>query len=259
MLQHVHPVPDRDGQGPPAAPFARHRDDDRRAQARHLAQVPGDGLGLAALLGVEAGVGARRVHQGEDGTAELRGDLHHAHRLAVALGLGHPEVAADLLLGVAPLLVADHHAGLAVEARQAADDGGVIGEMAIAVQFLELGEDLGAIVQGLRALRVAGDLIDLPGRHIGVDVLGELQALLVEAVDLFGDVDRPFVLHVAQLFDLGLEFGDRLLEVEEVSFAHRLRLGSLARVSRGAVCKPAGRLGGRTTGVMAINSPRAAG
>ena len=40
---------------------------------------------------------------------------------------------------------------------------------------------------------------------------------LLEPVDLFGDVDRRLGLHVAQLVDLGLELGDRLLEIEEVS------------------------------------------
>jgi hypothetical protein len=38
--------------------------------------------------------------------------------------------------------VAQHHAGLAVEAGQTADDGLVIGKRAVAVQFLEVGEDL---------------------------------------------------------------------------------------------------------------------
>ena len=42
---------------------------------------------------------------------------------------------------------------------------------------------------------------------------------LLEPVDLFGDVDRRLVLHVAQLLDLRFELGDRLLEVEEMSFA----------------------------------------
>jgi hypothetical protein len=67
---------------------------------------------------------------------------------------------------------------------------------------------------------VAGDLGDLPGRQLGVDVLGELQALLVQPLDLFGDVDRRFVLHVAQFFDLRLEFSDRLFEFQEMSLAH---------------------------------------
>ena len=49
---------------------------------------------------------------------------------------------------------------------------------------------------------------------------------LLEPVDLLGDVDRRLVLHVAQLFDLGLEIGDRLLEVEEVSLAHGLSVAA---------------------------------
>jgi hypothetical protein len=37
--------------------------------------------------------------------------------------------------------VAQHHAGVAVEARQAADDGLVVGKVAVAVQLDEVGED----------------------------------------------------------------------------------------------------------------------
>ena len=131
-----------------------------------------------------------------------------------------PKLRSAALLGVAALLVAQHHAGLAVEARQAADDGQVVGEVAVAVQFLEVGEDLVDVVQRVGPLRVARDLRHLPGRQAGVDVLGELLALLAQALDLVGDVDRRLVLHVAQLFDLGFEFGDRLLELEEMSLAH---------------------------------------
>ena len=126
--------------------------------------------------------------------------------------------------------MADHHAGLAVEAREAADDGQVIGEVAVAVQFLEVGEDVADVVQRVRALRMARDLRHLPRRQARVDVLGELLALLAEAVDLFGDVDRGFGLHVTQFFDLGFELGDRRLEVEEVSFAHAA-LNELGRSS----------------------------
>jgi hypothetical protein len=57
---------------------------------------------------------------------------------------------------------------------------GVVRVAAVAVQFLELGEDLGRVVERLRALRVARDLVDLPRLQARVDVLGELQALLVE-------------------------------------------------------------------------------
>ena len=88
---------------------------------------------------------------------------------------------------------------------------------AVAVQLDGIGEDLVHVVERVRPLRMARDLRDLPRRQLGVDVLGELLALLAEPVDLFGDVDGRLGLHVAQLFDLGLELRDRLLEIEEVS------------------------------------------
>ena len=62
-----------------------------------------------------------------------------------------PKLRSAALLGVAALLVAEHHAGLAVEARQAADDRQVVGECAVAVQLLEVGEDLVDVVQRVRA------------------------------------------------------------------------------------------------------------
>jgi hypothetical protein len=71
-----------------------------------------------------------------------------------------------------------------------------------------------------RSLRMARDLRHLPWRQLGVDVLGQLLALLVEAVDLFGDVDGRIVLHEAQLFNFGIELGNRLLEIEESCFSH---------------------------------------
>jgi hypothetical protein len=117
--------------------------------------------------------------------------------------------------------VAEDDAGLPVEARQSADDGLVVGEGTVAVQFLVVGEDLVEIVECVRALRVARDLRHLPRRKARVDVLGEQQTLLAQAVDLFGDVDGRLVLHIAQFFDLRFELGDRLLEFQEVSFAHQ--------------------------------------
>src|SRR5205085_804130 len=54
-----------------------------------------------------------------------------------------------------------------------------------------------------------------PGIELAVDILGERLAALGEALDLFGDVDRRIVLHVAQLLDTGFELRDRLLELEE--------------------------------------------
>ena len=111
------------------------------AQAGHLQQVGGDGERLAALLGWQGRIGAGRVHQGDDGQAELLGLLHQPERLAVPLRPRHPEAAVGVLLGVAPLLVAEHHDRPAVEAGRAADQGRIVGEEAVAVQLDVLLED----------------------------------------------------------------------------------------------------------------------
>jgi hypothetical protein len=149
------------------------------------------------------------------GSLNFSAGLHQAQRLAVALGPAHAEVAQAPLLGVTALLVAQHHAGVAVESREAADDRQVVGEVPVAMQLDEIREDLVDVIQRVGTLRMAGDLGDLPGRQVAVDVLGQLLALLAQLVDLFRDVDRGLGLHVAQFLDLALEFGNRLLEIEK--------------------------------------------
>src|SRR3546814_10880792 len=52
----------------------------------------GDRLGLAALFGFDAGESARGIDEGQHRQAELVGQLHQADRLAIAFGLGHPEI-----------------------------------------------------------------------------------------------------------------------------------------------------------------------
>jgi len=135
-----------------------------------------------------------------------------------------PKFRRRALLGVAAFLLADDHAGLAIESRQATDDRQVVCIRPVTVQFHEVGEQIGHVVERVGALRVARDLRHLPGCQVRVDVLGQLLAFLVQPVDLVGDVDCRLVLHVAQLFDLGIELGNRLLEVEEVAFAHAFSL-----------------------------------
>ena len=161
------------------------------------------------------GIRAGRVDEGEQRQPELLGELHEPQRLAVALRARHAEVAVDLLLGVAALLVADHHARLAVEAREAADDRRVVGVAAVAVQLAEVAEQAVDVVERVRPLRMARDLRDLPRRELAVDLLGELLALLLQPADLVGDVDRRVLVDVAQLVDLRLQLGDRLLEIEK--------------------------------------------
>ena len=71
----------------------------------------GDRLGDAAFLGFGARMRARDVDEGDDRQAEALGELHDPHRLAVALGMRHPEVAPDVLVGVGALLLADDATG----------------------------------------------------------------------------------------------------------------------------------------------------
>src|SRR5262245_10723665 len=218
VLEDVDEVPYRDSERAAGAAFADDGAQDRHAQLGHGIEVAADRFRLAALLGPDARIRARRVHEREYRHAELLGELHQPQGLAVALGLGHAEIAENLLLGVAPLLVADHHAGLAVEAREPADNGGVVGEAAVAVQLLEAGEEIADVVERVRALRVARHQRDLPRAELAVDFLGERLAFLLELRDLRRDVERGVVLHEAQLLDLGLELGDRLLEFQEGVF-----------------------------------------
>ena len=215
VLQHQRDVADRDRERAARPAFADDGDDDRRAQAGHLVEVAADRLRLPALLGADAGIRAGRVDEREQRQAELLRELHQAQRLAIALGPRHAEVAVDLLLGVAALLVADHHAGLAVEAREPADDRRIVGVGAVAGSSRKSVNMPRDVVERVRPLRMARDLRDLPRRQLAVDVLRELLALLGEPRDLVADVDGGVVVDEAQLVDLRLQLADRLLEVEE--------------------------------------------
>ena len=64
------------------------------------------------------------------------------------------------------------------------------------------------------------DLRDLPRRELGVDVFGQLLAFLRQPIDFFRNIDGGIVLHEAQFFDLGIEFCDRLLEIQKSGFNH---------------------------------------
>ena len=109
--------------------------------------------------------------------------------------------------------MADHHAGLAVKACQAADDGEVVRKVAVAVQLLKVGEDIVGVIQRIGALRVPRNLRHLPRPKPRINVFGELQALLAQPLDFIRDIDCRFALHVAQFVDLGFKLGNRLFKV----------------------------------------------
>ena len=65
---------------------------------------------------------------------EAVGELHQALRLAIALGPRHAEIVLDARLGVVALLLAEHDDAAAVQPADAAHDGGVLAEGAVARQ-----------------------------------------------------------------------------------------------------------------------------
>ena len=57
----------------------------------------------------------------------------------------------------------------------------------------------------------------LPGRQLGVSGAELLAGLALELADLLLDVDAAGLLAAAELVDLQLEFGERALEIQEVT------------------------------------------
>src|SRR2546422_5789215 len=114
-------------------------------------------------------------------------ELKRAHRLPVALGIGHPEVPLRALLDVASFLVADEHDRPTVEAADPADDRRVVRAGPIAVQLDEVIEQPFDIVERVRPLGMAGELDrapDLLPRRLGLDAL----EVALQPFELAGDL-----------------------------------------------------------------------
>ena len=195
-----------DGQRAAGPALADDDRQDRHAEAKHLAEVDRDGLALARLLGGLAREGAGRVDESHDGEAKVVRVAHEAQSFAVAVGLRHAEVAVDVLLGVAPLLVPDEHEGHAVHRREAADHGRVVEPGAVAVELDELVRDVERDVEEGRAVGVARDGEALRRREAGVGVLAELLGAGLELLDGLGDVDAVLLGDAADLSG-GFSFG----------------------------------------------------
>ena len=215
VLQHQHAVGGGDGDRAARAAFAEDHRDVRHAEIEAGFGRARDGFGLAALLRVDAGIGAGGVDQRQHRNVEPVGHLHQPHGLAVALRPRHAEIMLEAGFGGRALLVADDADALALEPAEAADDGLVLGELAVAGERDELGDQRADVVEAMRPLRMARDLRLLPGRQLGVEIAKLLRGFGLEPGDLVGDVGRVVAgLHRAQFLGLGLKFGHRLFEIE---------------------------------------------
>src|SRR5438105_10819346 len=155
VLQHQHTVGHADCERAARTALAYDDADDWHPELRHLEEVARDGLGLPALFGVNSGIRALRVNQGDDGASELLRELHDAQGLSVAFGLRHPEVPLASLLRASTFLLADDGHGVAVITREAADDRRVVRVTTVALEFDELLEQSFYEVERVGAFRVA--------------------------------------------------------------------------------------------------------
>ena len=209
----AHPSGDADAEGAAGHALADDRRDDRHLQAGHLAEVHGDGLADAALLGAEPRVGADRVDERDHRTAELLRLAHESQRLAIPLGMGHAEVAVEVLLHVPALLLADDHDRAPVEAAPTAHDRTVVAEIPVAVELDPVLEHPLDVVEGVRPTRVTRDLNLLDGLQVVVRLFLQLLELASQDVNLFGHVDASAIGEVQEFGYLILDLDDVTLEI----------------------------------------------
>ena len=154
---------DGQSQRPARSPFADDHGHGGDLEPGEGLDAVGDGSGLAALLGVLAGIGPAGVDQRDQRQPELLGQPRQAHGLAIALRPGHAEAALLPLLERVALLVADQDDPPAAQRAQAAHDGRVVAAQPVAAQLEEVGQHVGDVVEGLRPVLMAGELDDVPG------------------------------------------------------------------------------------------------
>lgn len=122
---------------------------------------------------------------------------------------------AQARLHIKTTLCADHHHGLAAEAGQTANDGLIVMTEAIACQRRVFLKQPLEIVEGARALGMAGHHHLLPGRQLGISCPKLLLRLVGELADFVGDVDAFAVLrHLTKFGNLVFKLGNRLFEIE---------------------------------------------
>src|SRR5262249_33742067 len=141
-------------------------------------------LRLAALLGTDPGIGARRVDERDDRRPELVGEAHETERFSISLGMGHAEVARDVLAGVAALLVTQRDHGPPLEAREPAHEGLVVAEDAAAVELAPVPEREVHEVERGGPLRMPRDLRALPRGQAAIGLSLEAGETAFEPRDL---------------------------------------------------------------------------
>jgi len=115
------------------------------------------------------------------------GELHHPHRLVVALRIRHPELPLHTLLGVAALLLADECDGSPIQLAEPGDHRPVVGPAAVAVQLEPVVEQPLDVVERVGPLVVAGELDGTPDVLVGGVLLDAIE-LPLEPLELTGQL-----------------------------------------------------------------------
>src|SRR5215469_3210142 len=215
VLENVDAIADGDRQCAAGTTLAGYGDDYRHGQARHLAKIAGDGLALTALLRVDARVSTRRIHEGENGSAELSGELHDAKRFAITLGLRLAEIANHTLLGVLPLLRTDDRHGTAAEFSETGDQGFVVAETTVPVELDEIADHQIDPVESIGPLRMPRDLGPLPRTQVRVKLPAKLEDLTFQSLE-FRVAFLTVSTETAQFLDVFLEALDLFLTIDSV-------------------------------------------
>src|SRR5918994_5006420 len=135
------------------------------------------------LLGRDSRIRTGRVDERDQREAVALGELHRSHGLAIALGIGHPEVPLRALACVSALLVPDHGNRPAVKASEPGDEGGILRPGPISVQLHEVLEQPLDVVERVRAVVVPCELDKLPDFLVGSALLDALE-LALQALEL---------------------------------------------------------------------------
>ncbi len=235
VLEHDEPVAEADGERASTAAFADPHAHDRDRQGRQGRQALGDGPGHAALLRLEARESALRVEERHEREAEAAGEPHDAVCLAESLGLRHPEVALDVLLGSLALAMAEHRHAPSLDRGEAGEHRLVIAELAVAAKLEHVGEQRLHVVLCLGTVGMARDLHALPGGQRAVQRVAKLLDLYLEGVDLRSQLGLLRDVEPPQRPELVLEFRDRPLELHHERaghVTHRPRSGSPTAATR---------------------------
>ena len=202
VLQHGDAVAYADSQRAAGSAFPNHHADYRRSHLAHLEHALGDHMGLSTLLRPDAGIGARRVDEADDGHVVLFRQPHFAHGFAVTLRMRAAKIAGGALAISPSFLMPDNHHFELVDFGETGQHCAIIAKVLVAMQFDKLVECQIEIVARVWPVLMTRHLHGLPGSQIAIHAGGYFVPLPSQGDDLLFDrtVARPAL---QKLLDFG--------------------------------------------------------